>query len=121
LAVALAAAPAAATPAGRFASPPVIPHGPSARHAFWRDHGGDHNFWRRRQAFGAAIGGFVDEAAEPEEAPPPLFFSAPFFVDAALAPGAGPAPVERAPGPKLIEIGQSAPSRRPLPLVIYGD
>jgi hypothetical protein len=117
LAVAVAAAPvasAAAAPVVRPLAPPV----------FQPWHGGDRDFGRRhRHDFIGSVGPIVGEAAEsePEEAPSPLFLSAPVFVDVTLAPAVGPAPVEWASGPKLIEIGQSAPPRRPLPLVIYGD
>ncbi len=117
LAVALAAAPVAAAPVVRIVS------GPPGFHQPWP--GGDHDFWRwRRHNFIGPVGPIVGEAAEPgpEQAPSALFLSAPVFVDVTLAPGAGPAaPVEWAPGPKLIEIGQSAPPRGRLPLVIYGD
>jgi hypothetical protein len=126
LAVALAAAPVAAAPVVRIVSGPPVFHQPwpgGERHAFWRDHDGDHAFRRHRHDFIGPVGPIVGEAAEPESeaAPSPLFLSAPVFVDITLAPAAGPAPVESVGGPKIIEIGQSAPPRRPLPLVIYGD
>jgi hypothetical protein len=116
LAVALAAPPVAAAPVVRIVSGPPVFHQP------WP--GGErHAFRRHRQDFIGPVGPIVGEAAEPEpeEAPPSLFLSAPIFVDVTLAPAAGPAAVEWAAGPKLIEIGRSAPPRRPLPLVIYGD
>ncbi len=116
LAVALAAAPVAAAPVVRIVS------GPPGFHQPWP--GGVHDFWRwRRRDFIGPVAPVFGATAEPgpEQAPSALFLSAPVFVDVTLAPGAGPAPVEWAPGPKLIEIGQSAPPRRHLPLVIYGD
>jgi len=125
LAVALAP-PAAAAPVVRIAPGPPVFHQPwpgGERHAFWRDHDGDHAFWRHRHDFIGPVAPVFGAAAEPgpEAAPSPLFVSAPVFVNVTFAPAAGPAPVESAPGPKIIEIGQSAPPRRPLPLVIYGD
>ncbi len=116
LAVALAAAPVAAAPVARIASGPPVFDQP------W--HGGGHDFWRyRRHDFIGPVGAIVGEAAEPgpEQAPSALFLSAPVFVDVTIAPAAGPAPVEWAPGPKIIEIGQIAPPRGHLPLLIYGD
>jgi hypothetical protein len=129
LAVALAAAPlawAAAAPGVRLVSPPHVfqPWHGGERHAFWRNGDGDRDFGRRhRRDFIGPVAPVFGEAAEPgpDEAPSPLFLSAPVFIDITLAPGAGPAPVESVGGPKIIEIGQSAPPRRPLPLVIYGD
>ena len=53
LAVALAAAPAAATPAGRFLRRPC--HSARTRRfrqALWRDHGGDHDGWRHGRGHG---------------------------------------------------------------------
>ncbi len=124
LAVALAAAPAAATPAGRFPPPSVIPHGPGARQALWRDHGGDHDGWRhgRGHDFFGLIGGFGGEAIAPgpEPAPSPFVVAAPVFVNVTFAPAARPQPGS-ADGPKLIEIGRSAPRRGRLPLIVYGD
>lgn len=124
LAAALAAAPAAATTAGRFAPPPVIPHGPGAPQALWRDHGGDHDGWRRghrHDVFGL-IGGFGGEAIGPGPAPAPSPFvvAAPVFVNVTFGPAARPQPGS-ADGPKLIEIGRPAPSRGRLPLIVYGD
>ncbi len=115
LAVALAAAPVAAAPVVRIVSGPPVFHQP------W--HGGDHDFWRHRRDFIGPVAPVFGATAEPGpgEALSPLFLTAPLFVDITLAPGAGPAPVEWAPGPKIIEIGQSAPPRGHLPLVIYGD
>jgi len=116
LAVALATAPVAAAPVVRIVS------GPPGFHQPWP--GGDRDFGRRhRHDFIGPVAPVFGATAEPgpEEAPSALFLSAPVFVDVTLAPGVGPAPVEWAAGPKLIEIGQSAPPRRPLPLVIYGD
>jgi hypothetical protein len=125
LAVALAAPPVAAAPVVRIVSGPPVFHQPwpgGERHAFWRDHDGDHAFWRHRHDFIGPVGPIVDEAAEPEpeEALSPFVVSAPVFVNVTLAPSAGPPPGWSA-GPKLIEIGRIAPQRRPLPLVIYGD
>jgi hypothetical protein len=129
LILAVAAAPAAAAaaaPAVRPLSAPTVfqPWHGGERHAFWRDRYGDGDFGRRhRHDFIGPIGLVgpeVDEAAEPEEALSPFVVSAPVFVNVTLAPSAGPPPGWSA-GPKLIEIGRSAPPRRPLPLVIYGD
>lgn len=125
LAVALATLPAAAAPGVRVVSPPHVfqPWHGGERRAVWRNREGDRDAWRRDRRDRGDFVGSVGEAAEPESeaAPSPLFLSAPVFVDVTLAPAAGPAPVESVGGPKIIEIGQSAPPRRPLPLVIYGD
>jgi hypothetical protein len=126
---ALAAAPlasAVAAPVVRPFAPPVVLHGTGGeRHAFWRDHGGDHDLWRhrRRDEFLGPVGPIVGEASEPgtEAAPSPFVASAPVFVNVTFAPAAGPASAEWAPGPKLIEIGRRAPPRGRLPLVVYGD
>jgi hypothetical protein len=117
LAVALAAPPVAAAPVVRIVSGPPVFHQP------WP--GGErHAFWRHRHDFIGPVGPIVGEAAEPESEPEealsPFVVSAPVFVNVTLAPSAGPPPGWSA-GPKLIEIGRSAPQRRPLPLVIYGD
>ena len=55
-----------------------------------------------------------------KSAPSPFVVSAPVFVNVTFAPAAGP---QRGwtDGPKIIEIGRSAPPRGRLPLVIYGD
>ena len=127
LAAALAAAPVAATaapPLVRPFAPPVVLHGAGAEsRAAWRDHGGDHDFWRhrRRGGFDGWLAG-GDQASEldPESAPAPFVVAAPVFVDVAFAPAAGPQPSWTG-GPKLIEIGRGAPRHGRLPLVIYGD
>lgn len=134
LTAALVVAPIASAAAGPVVRPgpaPILfPHGPGERHAFWRGAGqGDQDFWRHRhrQAFGdalgvGALGGGVGEAVapSPEPAPSPFVVSAPVFVNVTFAPAVGPQR-EWAGGPKLVEIGRSAPSRGRLPLVIYGD
>jgi hypothetical protein len=125
LAAALAAAPlasAAAAPGVRLVSPPHVfqPWHGGERGAVWRNREGERDAWRRdRGDFVGAVGG--EDEFGPEEAPSPLFLSAPIFVDVTLAPGAELAPAESAPGPKLIEIGRGAPRHGHLPLVIYGD
>ena len=129
LAVALAGAPAAAAPVARIVSgPPVFHHfwQGGERHALWRNREGDRYAWRRDHRDRRDGGNFAGSAGEadefgPEAAGSALFVSTPVFVDVTLAPAAGPAPVEWVPGPKIIEVGRSAPPRRPLPLVIYGD
>jgi hypothetical protein len=77
---------------------------------------------RHRHDFIGAVGPVVGEAIEPgpEAAPSPFVVSAPITVNVTLAPTAGP-PLEWTDGPKLIEIGRSAPQHRHLPLVVYGD
>jgi hypothetical protein len=117
LAAALAAASltaAAAAPAVRsFSSAPVFQP--------WR--GGDRDVWRHRQHnFIGPVGLIVGEAAEPgpEAAPSPFVVAAPVTVNVTLVPAAGP-PSGWTDGPKLIEIGRSAPPRGRLPLVVYGD
>jgi hypothetical protein len=100
LAVALAAPPVAAAPVVRIVSGPPVFHQPwpgGERHAFRRDHDGDHAFWRHRHDLIGPVGPIVGEATEPEPEE---------------APAAGPAPVEWVPGPKIIEIGRSAPPAR---------
>ena len=131
LAIALAA-PAAATaappPFFRPFAPPVVLHGAAgAPHAFWRPGDGDHDFGRHRHRHDF-IGGFapvVGAAAEPgpqfAPSPSPLVVAAPVFVNVTFAPGGGPAAMEPIPGPKIIEIGRTAPPRGHLPLVVYGE
>jgi len=125
--LALAAAPVAATaapPLVRPSAPIVLPHGPGERHAFWRGGEGDHDFWRHRRydRFNGLVGTVVGEAAEPgpEPAPSPFVVAAPVTVNVTFAP-AGGSPPDWSDGPKLIEIGRSAPPRRHFPLVVYGD
>ena len=125
--LALAAAPVAATAAPPFVRPsaPIVwPHRPSARHVVWRGGEGDHDFWRHRhrQEFVGLVGPVVGEAAEPgpEAAPSPLVVSAPLTVNVTVAPAGGPPP-DWSDGPKLVEIGRSAPPHRHFPLVVYGD
>ena len=122
LAAAVVAAPVASAAAGP--APIVFPHGPGERHAFWRGEEGDHDFWRHRhrQEFVGLVGPVVGEAAEPgpEAAPSPLVASAPLAVNVTVAPAGGPPP-DWSDGPKLIEIGCSAPPHRHFPLVVYGD
>jgi hypothetical protein len=127
--LALAVAPVAATAAPPFvrqSAPIVFAHGPGQRHAFWRGGEGDHDFWRHRRhdgfnGFNGFLGG-VGEAAEPgpEPSPSPFVVSAPVFVNVTFAPAGGPQR-EWSDGPKLIEIGRSAPPRGHLPLVVTGD
>jgi hypothetical protein len=118
LAAALAAAPgatAAAAPIVRLFSPPSV---------FQPWHGGDRDFGRRhRHDFIGPVAPVIGEAVEPgpAAASSPVLVSAPVFVSVTFAPGAGPAAMDPIPGPKIIEIGRSAPQRRHLPLVIYGD
>ena len=134
LAIALAA-PAAATaapPSFRPFAPPVVLQGAAGEpHAFWRPGDGDHDFGRHRHRHDF-IGGFapiVGEAAEPgpqsapspSPSPSPLVVAAPVFVNVTFAAGGGPAAMEPIPGPKIIEIGRSAPRRGHLPLVVYGE
>jgi hypothetical protein len=127
----LAAAPllsATAAPGVRLLSGPAFhqPWPSGERDASWRtgDHAGDHDFWghRHRHDFIGPVGPLVGQASEPgpEAAPSPFVVAAPVYVNVTFAPAAGPQP-GWTDGPKLIEIGQSAPPRRHLPLVIYGD
>jgi len=130
LIAALVAAPVASAAAGPVVrlgpAPIVFPHGPGERHAFWRGGEGDHDFWRHhhRQAFVGPIGGGVGEAVEPSQepapSPSPFVVSAPVYVNVTFAPAIGPQR-EWTDGPKIIEIGRSAPPRGRLPLVVYGD
>jgi hypothetical protein len=120
--VAATVASAAAGPAIR-PGPIVFPHGLGERPAFWRGGEGDHDLWRHRQRdFIGPVGPIVGEAAEPGPgaAPSPFFVSTPVTVNVTLAPAGGPPP-GWSDGPKLIEIGRSAPPPRRLPLVVYGD
>ena len=72
VAASLAAAPVAATaapPLGRPFAPPAVLHGAGrVTHAFWRDHGRDHDGRRhgRRNDLVGLIGGFGSEAIGPE-------------------------------------------------------
>jgi hypothetical protein len=115
---------ALATPlAWAAAAPAVRPLSPTPGFQPWHS-GGDYDVWgrRHRHDFVGAFGPIVGEASEPgpESAPSPFVVSAPVFVNVTFAPAAGPQPGWTE-GPKLIEIGQSAPPRRRLPLVVYGD
>ena len=127
LAIALAVAPVAASPAVRIVRGPSVFHPPSPggeRHVFWRDHDGDHDFWRRhRREFVGPAGPIFGAPAEtgPENSPSPFVVAAPVFVDVAVTPAAGPAPVEWTSVPKIIEIGHAEPPRGRMPLIIYGD
>jgi hypothetical protein len=125
--LALAVAPVAATAAPLFVRPsaPIVwPHGLGARHVVWRGGEGDHDFWRHRhrQEFVGPIGPVVGEAVEPEPetALSPFVIAAPVTVNVTLAPAGGPPP-DWSDGPKLIEIGRSAPPHGRLPLIVYGD
>ena len=125
--LALAVAPVAATAAPalvRPSAPIVWPHGHGERHVVWRGGEGDHDFWRHRhrQEFVGPVGPVVGEAVEPEPeaALSPFVVAAPVTVNVTLVPAAGP-PSGWTDGPKLIEIGRSAPPRGRLPLVVYGD
>jgi hypothetical protein len=116
---------AAAGPVVRLGPAPVVfAHGPGERHAFWRGEAGDHDFGRRRQrqAFFGPVGPIVGEtvAPGPESTPSPFVVSAPVFVNVTFAPAVGPQG-EWTDGPKLIEIGRSAPPHGHLPLVVYGE
>ena len=131
LIVALVAAPvvsAAAGPVFRLGSAPIVfPHAPGERQTFWRGGAGDHDFWRHhhRQVFAGLIGGgpVAGAAVEPgpEPTPSPFVVAAPIFVNVTFAPAVGPQRGWTDDGPKLIEIGRSAPPRGHLPLVVYGD
>jgi len=128
LAFALAAAPAAsasAAPVVRLGPAPIVfPHGPGERHAFWPPGTGDHDFWRhrhRRDFIGPVAPVFAAEPEAVPAGPSPLFVSTPVVVNVILAPAGGPAAVDWPPEPKIIEVGQDAPPRGRLPLIIYGD
>jgi hypothetical protein len=109
-------APGAAAPVVRTFSPPVF--------QTWHG-GGDHDFWghRHRRDFIGPVAPVFGEAPQPgpATAPSPFVVSAPVFVSVTIAPAGGPAPIESTSGPQIIELGQSAPPRRPLPLIVYGD
>ncbi len=116
---------AAAAPGVRLVSPPHgfhFWHG-GERQAVWRNREGDRDAWRRdrrdRGDFVGSLGGGDESGPEAAESAP--FVSTPIFIDVTFAPAADPAPVERSPGPKIIEVGHSAPPRGRLPVVIYGD
>jgi hypothetical protein len=113
---------AAAAPGVRLVSPPHgfhFWHG-GERQTVWRNREGERGDRRRNRGdFLDALGG-ADESGS-EEAGSALHVSTPVFVDVTFAPAADPAPVERASGPKIIEVGHSARPRGRLPLVIYGD
>ena len=125
LAIALAVAPVAATPAVRIVRGPSVFHPPwpgGERHVFWRDQDGDHEFWRHRRANSSARPA-RSSASRPK--PEPRFAVAvrrrrAGFIDVTLTPAAGPPP-EWTAGPKMIEIGHAEPPRGRMPLIIYGD
>ena len=115
---------AAAGPGLRMVSrPPVLlPWHGGERHALWRNHEGDRDAWRRDRSDRSDLLGSVGDATEPgPKAPPsPFVVAAPVTVNVTFAP-AGGSPPDWSDGPKLIEIGRSAPPRRHFPLVVYGD
>jgi len=128
LALALAAAPiasASAAPVVRLAPAPIVfPHGSGERHAFGPPGDGDHDFWRHRRHRDfigpvAPVFGATPEAAT--SAATSVFVSNPVVVNVSFGPVGGRQAAYWPPGPKIIEVGEYAPPRGRLPLIIYGD